>query len=270
MRKNYMRLASLYVHPLKSARGVHHARAFAAQAGLLGDRSWMLATPEGQFITARSHPLLTQVRVTPIPGALLLHAPGQPLRAAISAVYTQPVATEVWGDGFTAWHGDAQVDAWFSQYLGLACQLLFIGEQPARQQVTQPAPLGFADGFPFLLIGEGSLADLNQQLARPVSMRHFRPNLVIAGSAPYEEDDWTVIRIGPVVFDVVKPCTRCILTTVDPATGIAAADQEPLHTLMRTRQFDDGVRFGQNLAARNEGLLEEGMAVEVLETALAF
>ena len=95
MRKNYMRLASLYVHPLKSARGVRHARAFAAQAGLLGDRSWMLATPEGQFITARSHPLLTQVRVTPIPGALLLHAPGQPLRAAISAVYTQPVATEV-------------------------------------------------------------------------------------------------------------------------------------------------------------------------------
>ena len=101
-------------------------------------------------------------------------------------------------------------------------------------------------------------------------MRHFRPNLVIAGSGPYEEDDWTVIRIGPVVFDVAKPCTRCVLTTVDPATGQRAADQEPLATLMRTRQFDDGVRFGQNLAARNEGLLEVGMEVEVLETALAF
>mgnify|MGYP000042845576 CR=1 FL=1 len=96
------------------------------------------------------------------------------------------------------------------------------------------------------------------------------PTLVIAGSGPYEEDDWTVIRIGPVVFDVAKPCTRCVLTTVDPATGQPAADQEPLATLMRTRQFDDGVRFGQNLAARNEGLLEVGMEVEVLETTLAF
>ena len=82
-------------------------------------------------------------------------------------------------------------------------------------------------------LARGSLADLNGQLATPVSMRHFRPNLVIAGSGPYaEEDDWTVIRIGPVVFDVTKPCTRCVLTTVDPATGQRAADQEPLATLM--------------------------------------
>lgn len=265
-----MHLAELYVHPLKSGRGVRHGRAFAGQAGLLGDRSWMLTTPQGEFITARSHPMLTQVRVTMIPGALLLQAPGMPLRAAISAVYTQPVPTSVWGDDFAAWHGDVTVDAWFSEFLGQPCQLLFIGEAPQRQQKTQAAPLGFADGYPYLLAGEGSLADLNGQLATPVSMRHFRPNLVIAGSGPYEEDDWTVIRIGPVVFDVAKPCTRCVLTTVDPATGQPAADQEPLATLMRTRQFDDGVRFGQNLAARNEGLLEVGMEVEVLETALAF
>lgn len=265
-----MHLAELYVHPLKSARGVRYSRAFAGQAGLLGDRSWMLATPDGEFLTARSHPRLTQVRVSVMPGALLLQAPGMPLRAAIGAVFNQPVSTAVWGDDFIAYHGDAEVDAWFGDYLGLACQLLFIGETPTRQQATQPAPLGFADGYPFLLIGEGSLADLNDQLARPVTMRHFRPNLVIAGVAPYEEDDWQVIRIGPVVFDVVKPCTRCVLTTVDPDTGEPAADQEPLATLMRTRRFDDGVRFGQNLAARNVGLLEAGMEVEVLESALAF
>ena len=154
-----MQLASLYVHPLKSARGVRHTRAFTGQAGLQGDRSWMLTTPEGQFITARSHPRLTQVRVTPIPGALLLQAPGQPLRAAISAVYTRQVATEVWGNAFTAWHGDTLVDAWFSQYLGTECALVRMA--PAAQRPTstkwtrgEAAFTQFSDGYPVLVISQ--------------------------------------------------------------------------------------------------------------------
>ena len=138
-------------------------------------------------------------------------------------------------------------------------------EAEERVRDEQARQLGFADGYPYLLVGQGSLDTLNARLAQPVTARHFRPNLVVADTQPYEEDDWTVIQIGEVVFDVVKPCTRCILTTVNPATGIAAADGEPMTTLMRDRLFDDGVHFGQNLVPRNTGTLAVGMPVEVLE-----
>lgn len=265
-----MHLIDLFVHPLKSARGIRHTTALATLSGLVSDRRWMLAHPDGQFVTARELPQLTQIRVTVLSGAILLSAAGHPPIAAIETAYTQPCATSVWGDAFSAWHGDAAVDAWCSRVLGCSVQLLYAGDTPNRRQKTLDAPLGFADGYPYLLVGQGSLDTLNARLAQPVTARHFRPNLVVADTQPYEEDDWTVIQIGEVVFDVVKPCTRCILTTVNPATGIAAADGEPMTTLMRDRLFDDGVHFGQNLVPRNTGTLAVGMPVTVLATRLAF
>ena len=265
-----MHLARLFVHPLKSAAALAPATARVTPQGLEHDREWMLVRADDhRYVTAREWPRLTQVEVHPDADGLAFGADGRQAGVAARAVYTAPLATGVWGDAFDAFHGDAAADRWFSDYLGTAVKLVWLG-QSRRTQKTVAAPLSFADGYPFLLLGQGSLDQLNRELPRPVTMRHFRPNLVIADTLPFEEDDWAVVRIGEVVFDVVKPCTRCVLTTVDPATGVPDAAGEPLQTLMRTRRFDDGMHFGQNLVARNTGVLREGDALEVLESNLVF
>jgi uncharacterized protein YcbX len=125
--------------------------------------------------------------------------------------------------------------------------------------------VAFADGFPLLLIGEASLQDLVQKVGRPLEMLRFRPNLVIEGGAAFAEDGWKRIRIGDVEFRVVKPCSRCILTTIDPQTGERSADREPLATLQKYRAQADGAMFGQNLVNDSNGQLEVGMPVEILE-----
>uniref|UniRef100_UPI001A9DDFD1 MOSC domain-containing protein n=1 Tax=Pseudomonas sp. 100_A TaxID=2813571 RepID=UPI001A9DDFD1 len=123
----------------------------------------------------------------------------------------------------------------------------------------------FPDGFPLLLIGQSSLDELNHRIGRPMEMLRFRPNLVVKGAQPFAEDGWKRIRIGTLVFRVLKPSVRCIFTTLDPATGERSLDREPLTTLKTFREGDGDILFGQNLAADGAGWLEVGMQVEVLE-----
>ena len=121
--------------------------------------------------------------------------------------------------------------------------------------------VGFADGFPFLVATTGSLSDLNQRLETPVSMKRFRPNIVIAGAEPFEEDRWGRFSVNGVVFENVKPCSRCSITTVAPETGLASA--EPLRTLSTFRRFESGVMFGQNAICFGPGVVRVGDDVEI-------
>ena len=125
--------------------------------------------------------------------------------------------------------------------------------------------MAFADGYPLLLIGQASLEDLSQRVGRPLEMLRFRPNLVIEGCEAYAEDGWKRLRIGDLEFRVVKPCSRCIMTTVDPQTGERDADREPFATLQKYRSEADGAMFGQNLVNDGNGRLEVGMPVTILE-----
>ncbi|WP_047249858.1 MOSC domain-containing protein [Chromobacterium subtsugae] len=265
-----MQLTGMFVHPLKSTRGIAFERAFAGKLGLLHDREWILTTPDGDQITARSHPQLVRVGVELMPGGILLHYEGKAPIFAMATAYTGPHRAQVWKDEFQAWHGDQRLDAWFADIVGQECRLLWLGAQSGRAFKGGAEKMSFADGYPFLLVNQASLDDLNRQLQRPVTLRHFRPNLVIDGDYPWMEDEWQVIRIGEVEFDVMKPCTRCVLTTVDPDTGSKDADGEPLRTLVRTRRLEEGVCFGMNLRARNEGMLEIGAPLEVLQERYSF
>jgi hypothetical protein len=261
-----MHLSSLYTYPAKSMRGISHSRALATRQGLVHDREWLLTRPDGSFITAREFPALLSVTTTPIPGALLLAAAGRAPCVAISSVYTRRVETTVWKDHFHAWHGDEGVDAWFGDILGIECRLLWLGQRSERPQKSGTDALSFADGYPYLLTCETSLDALNRELAAPaIDMRAMRPNLVVSGGQAYQEDDWHLVRIGDVLFDVAAPCTRCVLTTIDPDSGVRRGDGEPLRALARTRKRDNGVCFGVNLVARNEGVIECGSEIEILE-----
>ncbi|AUH52677.1 MOSC domain-containing protein [Chromobacterium sp. ATCC 53434] len=265
-----MQLTAMFVHPLKSTRGIAFDRAYAGPLGLLHDREWLLATPDGNQITARSHPQLLRVAVELLPGGLLLRYPGKPSICALATAFQRPHPAQVWKDSFEAWHGDERLDAWFADIVGCDCRLLWLGARSNRAFKHGADGMSFADGYPFLLVNQASLDDLNRQLEQPVALRNFRPNLVVSGDYPWMEDEWKAIRIGDIEFEVMKPCTRCVLTTVDPELGEKRADGEPLRTLVRTRRLDEGVCFGVNLRARNAGMLTLGAPLEIVEERYSF
>jgi uncharacterized protein YcbX len=166
----------------------------------------------------------------------------------------------VWDDTCSAtWLGQKAAE-WFSEFLGMACSLVHMASDTVRPADPALAPGGtrvsFADGFPFLLISEASLADLNRRLAEPLPMNRFRPNLVVAGGEPYQEDSWTRIEIGGIGLQVVKPCGRCLVTTTDQITG--ERGKEPLRTLATYRKRDGEVMFGQNVLHEAPGHLRIG------------
>ena len=266
-----MQLSALYRYPIKSAQGQALSQSPSGPLGLLGDRRWMLVEQDnGRFLTQRAWPQLGQIDASDDDsGQLLLQAPGQaPLRVPVPPADDALRGVTIWRDTLRVPDAGDAAAAWLSELLGKAVRLVHCPEQRARYLPNgygfNSDRAAFPDGFPLLLIGQGSLDELNRRIGRPMSMRRFRPNLVVQGSAPFAEDGWKRIRIGELTFRVLKPCTRCILTTIDPQTGERSADREPLTTLKTYRQKEGDVLFGQNLVADGEGVLEVGMPVEVL------
>ena len=261
-----LRLTGLNIYPIKSTRGIPLDQSEVDEFGLRYDRRWMVVDESGQFLTQRSHSRLALV-VPSIQGdRLRVEAPGMstleiPLRPSLAV--TTSVA--VWDDVCVAsWVGEHSAE-WFSDFLGCACSLVHMADDAVRPADPTFAPPGsrvsFADGFPFLLISEESLADLNRRLAEPLPMNRFRPNLVVAGGEPYDEDRWTQLEIGGIRLRVVKPCGRCVVTTTDQTTG--ERGKEPLRTLATYRKRDGEVMFGQNVVHENTGRLRVGDSVTI-------
>ena len=263
-------LSSVTVYPVKSSAGLSRERAEVLAAGLEHDRRWMLVDSANAFITGREYPALVRVRATPLAdGGLALEAPGQPDLTLENAGGDGSTEVEVWRDQVDARFVDARADAWLSGYLGVACRLVRIADERARRVDPDYAEPGdhvsFADGYPLLLIGDASLADLNEKAPGPAEMARFRPNLTVSGAGAYAEDGWRRVRVGAVEFDVVKPCDRCVMTTVDPATGVKNEQLEPLRTLSTYRRDRSrGILFGVNLIPRSLGQVSVGDEVEVL------
>lgn len=267
-----MKVTEINIYPVKSTRRIALRESEVLPRGLPWDRRWMLVDAEGTFITARQQPGLAIIDTRIGDTTLEISANGRD--SLLLPLYpdnreTMPVV--VWKDRCDAVLAGKEADAWFSDYLGLPCRLVQMTDDLLRgvnQHYGQPGDqVSFADGFPLLLISEASLNDLNSRLPTPVSMRRFRPNLVVDGDAPYGEDAWRRIRVGEVEFEGVKNCSRCVFTTIDPDTGIKGPDKEPLRTLSTyRRKGESGVYFGQNLIPRSGGTIRVGDAVEILET----
>lgn len=239
--------------------------------GLQGDRRWMVVdAASGRFITQRLLPQMTQVQAQWQGAGLLLSMPGQ-IDLWVSVPDQQALirTVNIWRDTLQVPDAGDAAAAWLSQALGRACRLVQVPDARARQVDMAYAEAGehvaFADGFPLLLIGQASLDDLSARVGRTLEMLRFRPNLVVTGAEPYAEDGWRRIRIGELELRVVKGCSRCIMTTLDPLTGERSADREPLATLQSYRERDGQVYFGQNLIPCGTGQLQLGMPVAVLE-----
>ena len=260
---------------MKGLRGEAPVSAAVTPCGLEGDRRWMVVGAGGGFLSQRELPAMALVQARISAGGLVLSAAGA---AAIAVAEPDAQAARgmvtVWRDSVPAVDGGAAAAAWLSGVLGVPCRLVYLAD-PAARVVNQDfgAPgdvVSFADGYPVLLASAASLADLNARLARPVEMLRFRPNLVIEGSAPWAEDGWTRVRIGSTVFRVVKPCDRCVVTTIDQHTGLQPDGNEPLRTLMTFRRDARGrPLFGQNLVPDGASMVRLGDQVEILATTQA-
>ena len=262
-----MHVSELYVYPLKSARGIALDQARLAERGIEHDRRWMLVDAGNVFISQREVHRLALVDVALADHRLVVSAPGMQRLEIAAPENGAPIQTRIWNDQVPALLADAAAHEWFSTFLQTECRLVYMPDDARRivdrTYVPDERIVGFADAFPLLITTQASLDELNERLARrgeaPVPMKRFRPNVVIAGSRPSEEDEWRSIRIGDVPVDVVKPCARCVITTVDPAT--AEAGKEPLRTLATYRKRGSKVLFGQNAVHRALGTIRRGDAV---------
>ena len=261
-------LTELWIYPIKSCRGTSASEALVGPRGIAFDRSWMVVTPDGTFLTQRQAPRLALVAPSVRADHLSVRASGMPPLALSLQGAGEPTEVVVWRDRCAAIDQGVEAAAWFSAVVGRACRLVRLDDRWVRPvdptYAVATDQVGFADGFPFLLAAEASLADLNRRLPTPVPMDRFRPNLVIAGAAPYAEDRWRRIRIGELQFRVAKPCARCVTTTVDQDRGVVNGP-EPLATLARYRLRGTGAMFGQNLLHDGPGRLQVGGRVQILE-----
>ena len=266
-------LSALNIYPLKSASGISLENTEMEQRGLPHDRRWMVVDDSGQFMTQRTVPRMALVQTQLVNQTLTLNAPGMP-ELCLPLLPKKDVSEEVeiWGDRCEAWVANQQSTRWISEYLGKNCKIVFMPDNSNRS-VDPDYSLGdhqiaFSDAFPLLLISEASLKDLNRRLPETFSMNRFRPNLVVNNTEPYEEDTWKLIKIGDCELQIVKPCSRCVLTTVDPETG-EFSGKEPLRTLASYRKQNGKVLFGQNLIVQKLGRLEVGMLVKIIKQTLA-
>lgn len=257
-------IAALHVYPVKGCRGIAVARARVAARGLvavagstaLGDREWMIVDPDGRFVTQREKPRLALIETRFGSDALVLAMPGiAPLIMPLETRGGPQREVVVWRSQVVARDaGDAAAD-WLAAVLGIDVRLVRFDAAEIRHCNPQyagdsGAHTAFADGYPLLAIGEASLADLNARLdaagAAALPMNRFRPNVVLAGLEPYDEDHVDTIAADGVTLKLVKPCTRCQVTTTDQDT--ARVGSEPLATLAgyRMNAALAGVTFGMN------------------------
>jgi len=263
-------VTQLSIYPVKSCRGIGLTSMAIGEWGPEWDRRLMLIDENGKFVTARKHPQLLTVVVALGIGELVLSATGHNtirLRPEALEKAQRRVDSTIWRDQVEACIVSEEASQWFSEILGIPVQLVYMPESAFRpvdrRYFDGKQRVGFADSFPFLMTHQPSLDELSQRIQAPLSMRRFRSNIVVDGGVPWQEDGWSKLKIGPLSFAVVKPCSRCVMTTIEPDT--LAISKEPLKTLSGFRKTDSGVTFGQNLVHLNQGVIQVGDPVEVLQ-----
>ena len=229
----------------------------------------MIVDEHARFLTQRELPRMALIQAVPYDdGSLLLTASGHQYQTiSLPGEVADTIEVLVWKDLVPAWKAPEEASTWLTSFLGRCVNLVYMYDTSQRQTdttYTKPGTtVSFADGYPLLCTTEASLAMLNEKLPTPIPMERFRPNVVVSGGAPFEEDTWRRLQIGEVTFSVVKPCTRCTITTVDQET--ASRGKEPLRTLNSFRKRGGNVFFGENLVPENTGVIHIGDIVEVLE-----
>ncbi len=261
-----LRVSELYIYPVKSCAGIKVDSAKITDRGFEHDREWMVVRGGEWFVTQRQYPAMALIQPRPTSAGLVLNAPGMPeiTVPVLTGKGAKTFEAQVWDDHMlVADQGDAAA-AWVSKYLGRAdCRLVRLEGERHLSEKYGGSNVSLADGFPFLLISQASLDDLNARLDKPVPITRFRPNIVVTGGTAFQEDEWRKIRAGDVTFRLPKLCSRCEIITIDQATGLK--DIEPMETLSGYRYQTKGIMFGKNAVAEQLKTLHVGDGVEVID-----
>ena len=264
------KLTQINIYPVKSLAGISLSESIVEERGLKYDRRWMLVDNEDLFITQRLVPKMIFIEVK-IEYETLIFSHNrkniEPLKLSINKLPEKIIKVQVWDDNCTAYEYNSEINNWFSEALNFNCKLVYMPEVSERKTSIKYYPesknVSFADGYPYLIIGEESLNFLNVKLENPVEMERFRPNFVFSGGTAHDEDKWKDITIGNEKFTVVKPCARCVITTIDPVSGNKS--KEPLATLNTYRNFNNKVMFGQNVICHSNGIVKVGDSINLLQ-----
>ena len=245
-------IQAVNIYPVKSCRGIAVQQARITETGFEHDRQWMIVDAKNRFVTQRETPRLALIETELNNGHLCLRAPGLTELTIPDEARGAKVEVVCWRDLCGAFDMGEVASDWLSEYLGARHRLVRF--DAARERTSPPewtreirALTRFSDAFAWLVISQASLDDLNTRLPLPLPMNRFRPNIVIRGVDAYAEDRIHEIHAGEVRLRVVKPCTRCAITTTDQSTAERESDQ-PLRALKQyrfSRQLK-GVLFGQN------------------------
>jgi len=268
-----LQLSEIYIYPVKSLGGIRMDNTELTDKGLLYDRRWMLVDENNRFLTQREHPQLVLFETKLFTDFLRIV---DTVRQKGLVVRLEPqfseieriVTVTVWDDEVEAWEVSEIANEFFTEALGTPTRLVYMHEESQRKtdanySLTGEETTSFSDGYPILIIGQASLDDLNNKLAEPISINRFRPNFVFTGGNAFEEDEWHEFTIGGIRFFGVKPCARCIMTTIDPQTG-EKSGKEPLLTLNRYRKAGNRILFGQNVLISQFGSVSVGDSIEVI------
>ncbi len=265
---NKVELAQIFIYPIKGCKGISLTKAEVQNRGLKFDRRLMLIDESGTFVSQRSDEKLALISCKIEGDSLVVSFQGRSISIPLVKVFKKSVQTTVWDDAVMAYLTDEIYHQWFSGVLGRPVRLVAMQEGSSRPvdhrfMKSDQDEVSFADGYPYLIIGNSSLDLLNQKIAGNTKflIDRFRPNLVFSGGEAHEEDTWSEFSIGDTTFYGVKPCARCQVTTINQQTGNKG--KEPLKTLSGYRKHGQKILFGQNCLRKSGSFVKVGDQIKI-------
>jgi uncharacterized protein YcbX len=261
-------LSEINIYPVKSLGGISLNSSEVEERGLKYDRRWVLVDETNTFFTQRDFPEMALIKVSIEKDGLTIQHKIKRIRkifVPFEFEHSKKDKVIIWNDTVIGEFYSSEIDKWFSDIIGVKCHLVKMPESTKRivdEIYAENKIVSFADGYPFLIIGQASLDDLNSRMGVSLPMNRFRTNFVFTGGKPFEEDNWKKFKIGSMNFEAVKPCARCVITTTDQDT--AERFKEPLLTLSMFRKIDNKVMFGMNLVCESIGKVSVGDKITLL------
>jgi len=263
-----LKVSEIYIYPIKSLGGIQLLQAEVTDRGFKYDRRWMLIDANNRFLTQREFPVMALLKVTLTDDGLLVTNDQDQTNIAIPF---EPLKQEffevtIWDDTCIGQAVSNETDEWFTNILGFKCRLVYMPDKTKRHTdinyTTGKEITSFSDAYPFMLIGQASLDELNSRLVEPLPINRFRPNIVFTGALPFEEDIINKFIINNIQFNGVKLCARCVIITIDQTN--ASKGNEPSKTLATYRLKNNKIYFGQNAVHKGIGIISVGDELKIL------
>jgi len=257
-----LKLSEIFIYPIKSLGGISVDSAIVEWRGLKYDRRFLLVDENKTFMTQRDFPQMALLKPSFAENGFdVLNTKDNSFTfIPFETISTEKIKVQIWDDFCNSVRVSKNLDAWFSNALNIKCSLVYMPDDERRivekKYIEEEHIVSFADAYPFLMIGQASLDDLNSRLETRLPINRFRPNFVFTGGKSYEEDEWKDFLIGDIKFSAVKPCARCVITTTNQET--AERSSEPLKTFSEYRKVNNKVMFGMNLICKSTGVVSVG------------